>query len=393
MKKLHIFVLVTLMATPVLAHAHGGVVYSYAPSGAQQFQSMVKTSATDPITKAFAQVTDGLKNVLVRSNADIATQMEQRQIDAIKKERAAQAMQEQQPATDACGGQTSAAYAKSVVEISQAIKSNYGARARARSGGAPSASEQAVQTNNSHAQAYCDPKTAPGGRCDTAPMRDRTTGKSLASADVAADESLFSGNLTHTPDQIEATSKYIANIIDSGDAPRKPTRDEYGTREGKTYEGLRQIYLARISMAQSALNDIAAMRTAVPGSRRILDEIKAGSPAGGVAYLNAREAELMRYSPNRDISPLELMDIEVRRRADNPAWYEAVNTQMNPAALAKEQTLMLAMLLKMQYMQYRYGEVLAAINSQQSVEAAKAGMRDKLTQAEAAMLRGTGTAR
>lgn len=400
MKKLHIFVLVTLMATPVLAHAHGGVVYSYAPSGAQQFQSMVKTSATDPITKAFAQVTDGLKNVLVRSNADIATQMEQRQIDAIKKERAAQAMQEQQPATDACGGQTSAAYAKSVVDVSQAIASRYKAGARQRSGNAPATPEQALMAENTHARTYCDSETAPGKTCQVQPKRDSISGEPLKAADVKA-ESLFAGagedgrkgNLTYSQDQVEAARQYINNVIDTSDAPRKPTPSEYSSPEGKKYEGLRQVYMARVSMAQDTMSNILAMRTPVPDSKRILDEIKAGSPVGGADIIAEREAEVRRYSRNGDLSPLELLDLEVRRRVDNPAWYEAINTQANPASLAREQTFMLAMMLKMQYLQYRQGEGLAALNAQQSVEAAKTGMRDKLTQAEAAMLRGTGTAR
>lgn len=398
MKKSRFFVLAALSATPAAVLAHGGVVTSYTSTGAAQFQSMVKVSATDPITRVFAQVTDGLKNVLVKSNADIATQMEHRQIDAIKKERAAQAQQEQQPATDACGGQTQAAYAQSVVDISQAIASQYKSGARQRSGNAPSSPEQAMLAENIHSRTYCDSETAPGKACQVQPKRDSVTGESLKAADVKS-ESLFTGagedgrkgNLTYSRDQIDAARQYINHVISASDTPRKPTPGEYGTEEGKKYEGLRQVYMARVSMAQDTMSNILAMRTPIPGSKRILDEIKAGSPAGGVSIIKEREAAVRRYSRAGDLSPLELIDLEVRRRADNPAWYEAINTQSNPAALAREQTFMLALMLKMQYMQYLQGEGVAALSAQQSAEAAKSGMRDKLTQAEAAMVRGVST--
>lgn len=395
MKKRLLCILIASALPAGEAMANPAIVAGYDAGGSMQFQSMVKSAATTPITQAFAQVTDGLKNVLVRSNADIATQMEQRHVDAIKAQRRAEAMQEQQPATDACGGQTQAAYAQSVIDVSHAIASGYKAGMRQRSGNAPSAPEQAALTNDVHAQAYCDSDTAPGKKCASNPKVDSNSGESLKSADVKA-ESLFTGagedgrkgNLTYSVDQVAGARQYISNVVSASDAPRKPTASEYSTAEGKQYEGLRQVYLARVSMAENAMGDILAMRTPISEARLILSEIKNGSPVGGTDFITERETEIRKYDRNGDPSQLELLDLEVRRRVDNPAWYEAINTQANQMSLLREQTFMLAMMLKMQYANFRQNEVISALNAQQAVEAARANMKPKLDLAEQAMLRG-----
>jgi len=391
-RKLILTLIVSVFAQDVMAA--GVAVAGYMPSGAAQFESMITQSATLPITKAFAQITDGLKSALVGSNADIATQMEQRQVDAVKSQKRYENMKNQQPAIDACGGQSMAGYAQSVVDISKSISSAARAKSAAAAGNAPSIPEQQALVDDTHRHTYCNPDTDPQ-KCKDGRTEKNEKGELMADADKSS-ESLFSGagvsgraeNLTFTPKQLDAAEKYIKNVIDSADTPRKLTSSEYDTAEGKKYEGLRTVYESKMSMSRNVLIDIKSQRTPMESSSKILDAIRDGSPVGGAGYINDRVTRLLGWHPNGDISPLELMDIDIGRRADNPAWYEAINTSADQISLLREQTFMLAMMLKMQYAQMRQHEVTSALSATTSAETTKSNMKPKLDGAEKAISRG-----
>jgi hypothetical protein len=391
-RKLILALIVSMFAENAIAEY--AIVVGYDGSGAAQFKSMVTDSATTPIIRAFAQITDGFKSALIGSNADIATQMEQRQVDAIKAQKRYENMKNQQPAIDACGGQSMAGYAQSVVDISRSISSAAKARAAAAAGNAPSIPEQQALVDDIHHHTYCNPDTDPE-KCKNGRTEKNEKGEDMMDADKSS-ESLFSGagvpgrteDLTFTPKQLEAAEKYIKNVIDSADTPRKLTPSEYDTAEGKKYEGLRTVYESRMSLARNVLIDIKSQRTPMKDSSEILDAIRDGSPVGGAGYINNRVARLLGWDPDGNISPLELMDIDIRRRVDNPAWYEAINTSADQVSLLREQTFMLAMLLKMQYMQMRQHEVTAALEATSSAESTKANMKPKLDEAEKAINRG-----
>lgn len=358
----------------------------------------VTAAATTPIgltiTKVFSQVTDGLKSVIVSSNAEIATQTEARNVDAIKATKRYEAQQAQRPAIDGCGAQSQAAYSQSVGDISRALSSGLKAGGRSRAGNAPTAADQATLTDAIHKRDYCDPLTTPGG-CNDVTIQSNARSEPMAAADQKA-QSLFSGagkdgrtpNLTFDPKQLLAGQKFVANVIDSTDSPRKLSPAEYDTPEGKRYEGLRIVNESKMSLSRDTLLDILNERQAVPNSTAVLAAIKDGSPAGGGAYIADREAKVRLHSPSGNISPLELMDIEVGRRVDNPKWYEEVNTNMNSESLLKEQTMMLAMMMKMQYLQLRRGEITTSLAAVQAAEATKANMGGKLQAAENELIRG-----
>lgn len=377
-------------ASSVFAWGPGTVVVgAYDTGAAQQFKGFVTEAATIPITKVFAQVTDGLKTALISSNAEIATQMEQRQVNAAKLQEKLKVQKNQQPAVDACGSQSLAAFSGSVLDLQKSIASSYRAGGRTRAGNAPSSGDQQIAGTASHRETYCNKDTDPKKCSDVTPA---SPGRE--DADVKP-ESLFDGSgsnggkvktedLSFGTTQILDAKAYINQSIDNGDSPRRLSAVEFDTDAGRKYEGLRIAYEARIGMSRGVLSDVLASRTPIQGSSNILKAIKDGSPMGGTDFITEREAKIKANKDNTSglVSPMELLDIEVERRVSNPAWYESIDTSSDQVSLLREQTMMMALMLKMQYRTFRQNEIAGVVNAIQSAESVKANMRPKLIEAE-----------
>lgn len=385
-----------LAALPSAVSAAPAEVTMLFPGALGQIVAAVAT----PIVNAIGISQQALMSATIDSSAKIADITEQRNLEAWKNQAKYAAQQHQQPAIDGCGGQSQAAFSGSVVDMSRAMSSAMKASAAVRAGNAPAASEQSLLVEDTHRRDYCNKDTDPKKCVGSANPNGapNSTGEPMPGADSKSG-SLFTGagqdgragNLTFDNQQITAASQYIANVVDNTNSPRKLTSAEYDAKDGsgKKYEGLRAAYEARISISRDALVDILAQRKPMPGSTAILQAIKAGAPVGGADYIAQRERSIKKWSPNGDVSPLELLDIEIGRRVDNTKWYEAINTQADTASLMREQTFMLALMLKMQYQQLRHGDVTASLNSVQAAESTKLNMLPRISVAEQNILRNT----
>lgn len=274
------------------------------------------------------------------------------------------------------------------------------ANAAVRAGNAPAASEQSLLVEDTHRRDYCNKDTDPKKCVGSAHPNGspNSTGEPMPGADSKSG-SLFTGagqdgrvgNLTFDAPQMLAGTRYIENAIDNVNSPRRLTAAELDAKDGsgRKYNGLRIVYESRMSLARDTLIDILSQRKPMPGSTAILQAIKAGAPVGGADYIAQRERSIKKWSPNGDVSPLELLDIEISRRVDNTKWYEAINTQADTASLMREQIFMLALMLKMQYQQLRHGDVTASLNAVQAAESTKLNMLPRISVAEQNILRST----
>lgn len=271
-----------------------------------------------------------------------------------------------------------------------------GAAVRASTAG--SFKEQLNDVQQSHRDQYCDPETDPKRCVNSAlsPAKPSLKVKtsdgdvSLANADVDA-KTLFNGsgggskqsnraNLTFTQANMDAAGALNENIISSGDNPRALSGAEFDTPDGKTYEGLRLAYLARRSVAETILAEILAERAPIEGSKEILTALEKNTPKELRPYITGRINYIKsfnEFATNPKISPLELMDIQVKSRIDNPDWLSFVNTAPT-MQLQREQVIMQALALRMQYMDIRRKEELAVLASITASESLKANMLPRL---------------
>lgn len=385
---------------PVAVMTIGPAMPQYTAAIATPIMSSI-TASTAMLKAAIGQSSDALRAATVGANADIATQVEQRQVNAIKQQKKYEAQQAQQPASDACASQTHAAYAGTVLDISKSIASSSSARMAARVGNAPVAQKQLESVESEHQAVYCDkltdptkcanspnPNGAPNGRTDALASKDTMSGADTRSDAlfIGAGSPGRSGNLTFTPAQQRAADAFVMNAVSAGSAPRKLSPAEYNNPDnsGKQYEGLRLTYAARTSIAQDYLTGIAAQRKPMAGSAKVLDDL-AQTTQG--SYVERRRNQLKPFSASGDLSERELLDIEIMRRADNPEWHTFVNGSASPSALVREQTLMMAMSLKMQYQQMKSIEIATALAAIQSAEATKTNLMPQIKQAESSVLR------
>ena len=97
---------------------------------------------------------------------------------------------------------------------------------------------------------------------------------------------------------------------------------------------------------------------------------------------------ILLYSPSGDVSPMEMLDLNIGRRVDNPDWYKAITATADTNALLRELIFMQAQALKMQYMGLRESEFTAAIQAVNAAEATKLNMRAQLSAAETSVIQG-----
>jgi hypothetical protein len=85
---------------------------------------------------------------------------------------------------------------------------------------------------------------------------------------------------------------------------------------------------------------------------------------------------------------MEMLTLDVGRRVDNPVWYTTINTTTNTNALLREQTLMMAQLLKIQLMRLKGEELRTALAGLNVAESTKTVMLPKIQQADTAVASG-----
>jgi hypothetical protein len=409
-KALTVYVALALSPAAVLAGTDVTTTDSFLPPALLQMTQTVTTATTAAVTTPLSQVIgdaiNGLKTMLISAQqttaANALTAQQARDVNNYATQQAAAL----QPAADACASAATAAYAPSVTQNYQYHKSMAGYRGALRAGNSPDGADQKKQVQSNHFNFYCDPNTDPA-QCvgAKAPQDNGSTKKELMiSADQRAG-TLFGGagapghvtNLTYTQQQQQAAQDYISNAVDGTDAPRKLSAAEYNTPQGQQYEGLRIAYESRLSLSRDAMEYVLASRTPIPGSHQTVNDMVTADGGASASYINARLNDpvsgILMYSPSGDVSQMQLLDLEVGRRVDNPDWYKIMNTNSDTNALLRELVFMSALQLKMQYMRLREGEYTASIAAVNAAEAAKTNMKERLNSAETSVIQGLASQR
>jgi hypothetical protein len=402
-KALAIFVSLTLV--PLGAMAIDAVTDSFMPTALSQMSTTVTTattaSVTTPLSQVIGEAVNGLKTMLISAQqttaANALTAQQARDVNNYATQQAAAL----QPAADACASAATAAYAPAVTQNYQYYKSMAGYRGAYRAGNGAAAPDQKRAVQSNHFNFYCDPNTDPNA-CNGA-KPPQTNGSTKNEPMISADQragTLFGGagspghvaNLTYTQQQQQAAQDYISNAVDGTDAPRKLSAAEYNTQQGQQYEGLRIAYESRLSLSRDAMEYVLASRTPIPGSHQTVNDMVTADGGASASYINARLNDpvngILMYSPSGDVSQMQLLDLEVGRRVDNPDWYKIMNTNSDTNALLRELVFMSALQLKMQYMRLREGEYTASIAAVNAAEAAKANMKERLNSAETSVIQG-----
>lgn len=408
-KKLSIAVALALVSVDA-AYAFPAEVVAVTPPALLQIQQTVSTGVGIPvatavdtqgvlIVQAIGDAANGLKTIILQSQNQLAQQLQSQANAQMQLQNQQKALS---AAPDACASISSAAYATAVSANRswQASVNSYAGKVKA--GTAPPAGAQIINTLNNDYNNYCDPSTTPDACASAA--KPQTNGSKKPESMVGADKSsgtLFNGagdpghvaNLTFTPNQVTAANDYIQNTIDSGDAPRKLSKEEFQTLQGQQYEGLRIAYEARISMARDALANIESERQPVAGSALIVQNMKTSDGGFSTAnYVNGKFNDpkngIALYSQNGDVSPMQLLDLEVGRRVDNPDWYTQVNTTTSVESLTREQVFMTALILKMEYMRLKDSEYMLGMTAQNTAALVKQQMLPQIRAADAAVAQG-----
>lgn len=172
----------------------------------------------------------------------------------------------------------------------------------------------------------------------------------LPDADVRA-ETLFDGPQTGTgaafrrklsinPDSDERTAveSYLRNLSIPVDM-RELRKTEANTDAGRQYRMFRDIYEARMSLAEKPARMMVADRLASMSLKPTVDQMLA-SPVTGPFV----QSYLARNAPewsSKGISVDELINLEAQRRHSNDAWHLNM-VAVPPEAHVKEQTAMMA---------------------------------------------------
>ncbi len=178
----------------------------------------------------------------------------------------------------------------------------------------------------------------------------QTTGE-LPGADVKA-ETLLAGakarpgdpdSFTFTSKQVEAAQTLIANASDPLPV-RGLNKAEANTRAGVEYYALALAGQAKTSISQQSMRDALARRVPVAEGKALVSAITKGNPSAAAYYAR------LPHLKTEGISALDLQDAEVARRYRNPQWLVDMSAA-SPAAVAREQAFMTALLLDFQMKQ------------------------------------------
>lgn len=374
------------------------------------------TSVTQPVTSAISSLssslTNSLKMNLQQTGRDLSQAVEatgKNQMSHLEKLHEAERtntleMKKQEiitqksmdggylPAGNTCADRSAASVATVSEQTIAYQAKRYGSSMRFRAAKAGGSREQLNEVVDNHRIYYCDPATDPL-RCNghvPAKMYSKDN-KPVTMPDAdSSSKSLFDGagngdhisNLTYVPEQMDAAGAYINTTIAAGDTPAALSPAEAKTDEGQVYQGLKLAYEARISLSREVLLEIQGSRAPIAGSDQLLNNMleTTSSDYGMKDYLERRINEIKKFdwfSKAAQVSPIELLDIQVKSRSDNAGWLAYINNA-DRDQVVKEQAVMMSLMLRMQYMQLRQSEKTAALQAISSAEAAKANLLPKI---------------
>jgi hypothetical protein len=199
----------------------------------------------------------------------------------------------------------------------------------------------------SHSRHFCDVTEAQkyGG------TRVCQSAGELPGADIKA-ETLLAGaksrpgdpdSFTFTAKQIEAAQTLIANASDPLPV-RGLNKAEASTRAGVEYYALALAGKAKMDFSTQVMRDALARRVPVQEAKALVAAIMKGNPSAAAYYSR------LPHLKTEGISALDLQDAEVARRYRNPQWLVDMSAA-SPAAVAREQAFMMALLLDFQMKQ------------------------------------------
>jgi len=384
MKKIYLSLLAAsllALAAPVRADCCSGIIAAI--WGASQWEVTQLNTSLGKV----AGVVEGTGKMQIQNAAENAKAINQTTVDTVKNNEIYRLGQQYQLPPDPCTLGAVAKHAEAMHRAQGAIASSFqagGSRSRLQNLKAADSyvnapadvgpEARAAALVGSHSKHFCDVEEAKkyGGTrvC-------QTTGE-LPGADIKA-ETLLAGakakpgdpdSYTFTQKQIEAAQTLIANASDPLPV-RGLNKAEANTRAGVEYYALALAGQAKMSISQQAMRDALARRVPVAEGKALVAAITKGNPSAAAYYAR------LPHLKNEGISQLDLQDAEVARRYRNPQWLVDMSAA-SPAAVAREQAFMTALLLDFQMRQQLSNERQEILLGQIAAALTRADMTPKL---------------
>lgn len=375
------------------ANAFGGYLTGAAPGTFAEIGTYIAGETTSIVT-AIGESAQAIKASIVTAIGQQTDNMNHFNNTINTTQYAQQVQTQLVQQSDACANISTANMSSSNHQMASYNQSVGAYVGHVKAGTAPPGPDQQRQIQSVHVAKYCDQATDPNQCSGTPPQSNGSPKNEPMLNSDASSATLFNGaggnghvaNLTFSKEQTQAGQDFITNAIDGTDTPRQLSKAEYNTPQGIQYEGLRVAYEARMSVARNALEDILASRTVVRGSYATLQAMQTADGGKWSNYINKRLTDtnngIQMYSTNGDLSPMELLDIEVGRRADNPDWITAVSVDNSTQSLLRGLSYMMADMIKMQYMSLKLQQESLAIQATNAASATKTNMLPQLVAAE-----------
>lgn len=189
-----------------------------------------------------------------------------------------------------------------------------------------------------HNEKYCGEEDITVGVCKKKTLQ--------ADADILPGETLLNKKTLETREQRQAAFDLSKNLLNP--LPAEPLNEhQIQTSAGKELWLKRKSREARQNLAQNIFSEIMADR------HPVLD----GKWMGEILSAQGQKLKL----PSK-LSRQEFMELEVKRRYENPQWYIDVQ-QMEPAELQRQLLHMVALLMKLMSDQNRYLEHLTSLQA------------------------------
>lgn len=261
----------------------------------------------------------------------------------------------------------------------------------ARRAPAPSPEAQATMAASGACASYAVGSTVRGNACELSGFSARAS-SGYPDADIRA-ETLFDGpqtgsgtafrrRLTISADGDERTAveSYLRNLNTPVDL-RELKKNEMSTDAGRQYRMFRDIYEARMSMAEKPVRMLVADRIAMPSLKPVVEQLLSSSVAGPFV-----RSYLSRNAPDwnaKGISVDELIALEAERRHNNRDWHLNM-ASLPPEAHVKEQTQMMAYQIYLLSRLYERQGVQAVLQGQSTAIATRSEMLPQLMSLHAA---------
>ena len=384
MKKIYLSLLAAsllALAAPVRADCCSGIIAAI--WGSSQWEVTQLNTSLGKV----AGVVEGSGKMIIQNQAESTKAINQQAAEREKNMELYRLGQQYQLPPDPCTLGAVATHAEAMNRAQGAISSSFqpgGSRSRLQNLKSADAyvnapadvgpEARAASLIASHSKHFCDVTEAQkyGGTrvC-------QTTGE-LPGADVKA-ETLLAGakarpgdpdSYTFTAKQIEAAQTLIANASDPLPV-RGLNKAEANTRAGVEYYALALAGKAKMDFSTQAMRDALARRVPVPEGKALVAAITKGNPSAAAYYSR------LPHLKTDGISQLDLQDAEVARRYRNPQWLVDMSAA-SPAAVAREQAHMMALLLDFQMRQQLSNERQEILLGQIAAALTRADMTPKL---------------